>query len=164
MTTQDFVDNRLVVNAGLKWTFLHFAFVCLLFMLCNVSQEYAFPPRLKESSTSHSVVSNSLQPHELQHARLPYPSLSPGVCSNSCPLSQWCHPTISYLLPPSLALSLPQHQGLFQWVSSLYQVAKVLGVSASASVIPVNIQRLFPLGWTGLISLLSKGLWRCLVF
>ena len=85
---------------------------------------------------SRSAVSNSLQPHELQHARLPYPLLSPWVCSNSCPLSHWCHPTISssgtatrekpitpfFFCPPNLS----QHQGLFHWVSSLHQVAKVL--------------------------------------
>ena len=76
---------------------------------------------------SHSVVSNSLRPHELQHARLPCPSLSPRVCSNSCPFSQWCHSTIYLLLPPSpLDLSLSQNQGLFQWVGSSHQVAKVL--------------------------------------
>jgi len=69
----------------------------------------------------------SLQPHRLQYARLPYLSLSPGVCSNSCPLSQWCHPTIwSPVTPSPPALSLSQHEGLFKWVSSLHQVAKVL--------------------------------------
>ena len=76
---------------------------------------------------SHSVMSNSLWPRGLQHTRLPCPLLSPGVCSNSCPLSQWCHPTISSCVatsPP--ALSLSQHQGLFQWVNSSHQVAKVL--------------------------------------
>ena len=75
---------------------------------------------------SRSVVSNSLRPHGLQHARLPHPSLS-GVCSNSCPFSQWCHPTISSsVAPSSLALCLSQHQGLFQWIDTLHQVAKVL--------------------------------------
>ena len=76
---------------------------------------------------SCSVVSDSLRPHESQYARLPCPSLSPWVCSNSCPLSQWCHPTISSSFPSSpLALNLSQHQGLFQWVSSLHHKAKVL--------------------------------------
>ena len=76
---------------------------------------------------SYSVISNSLQPHGLQHARLPCPSASHGTCSNSCPSSRWCHPTISPLSsssPP--ALNLSQHQGLFKWVSSSNQVAKVL--------------------------------------
>ena len=76
---------------------------------------------------SHSVVSNSLRPHGQQQARFPFPSPSLGVCSNSCPLNQWCHPTISSLSPPSPpALHLSQHQGLFQWVGSSHQVAKVL--------------------------------------
>ena len=71
-------------------------------------------------------MSHSLQPQGLQHTRLPCPSLSPGVCSNSGPLSRWCHPTSSSLSPPSSGLSLSQHQGLFQWVGSSHQVAKVL--------------------------------------
>ena len=82
------------------------------------------------SLVSHSVVSNSLQPHELQHAmmdRLLCPSPSPGACPNSCPLSQWCHPTImSSVTPSPPALSLSQHQGLFQRVGSSHQVVKVL--------------------------------------
>ena len=73
---------------------------------------------------SLSVVSDSLQPHGLQHARLPCPSSTPRACSNSCPSNQWCHPTIT---SPSLpAFNFSQHQGLFQWVSSFHQVAKVL--------------------------------------
>ena len=69
------------------------------------------------------LLSNSLRPHGLQHTRLPCPSPSPRVCSNSRPLSQWCHPTISSSVIP---FSLSQHQSLFQWVSSLPQVAKVV--------------------------------------
>ena len=73
-----------------------------------------------------SVVSDSLPPHGLKHSRLPYPSPTPGTCSNSCPLSWWCYPTIHPLsFPFPSAFNLSQHQGLFQWVSSLYQVAKV---------------------------------------
>jgi len=75
---------------------------------------------------SCSVVSDSLRPHGLQHPRLPCPSLPPRVCSNSCPLSRCWHPTISSPEAPSPALNLSQHQGLFQWVSSSHQVAKVL--------------------------------------
>ena len=75
---------------------------------------------------SHSVMSDSLWPHELQHARLPCPSPTPRAYSNSW-LSWWCHPTISFsVIPLSSHLHLSQHQGLFQWVSSLHQVAKVL--------------------------------------
>ena len=72
-------------------------------------------------------LSNTLWPHGLQHTRLPHPPLSPRVCSNSYLLSQWCHPTISLSIAPSPpAFSLFQHQGLFQWVGSLHQMAKVL--------------------------------------
>ena len=102
-----------------------------------------------------SVVSNSLWSHGLQHTRLPGPSPSPGACSNSCPLSQWCHPTIL-----SSVIPFCPHQGLFQLVGSLHQMTKVIGASASASVLPMNIQGWFPLGLTGLISLKSKGLSR----
>ena len=76
---------------------------------------------------SHSIVSDSLRPHGPQHARLPCASPSPWACSNSCPVSQWCHPTISSSVAPSPpALHLSQHQNLFQWVGSLHQVTKLL--------------------------------------
>ena len=75
---------------------------------------------------SHSVVSDSLWPHGLQHTRLSCPSPTSRACSNSCPSCWWCHPTISSsVVPFSPAFNLSQHQGLFQWVSSLHQVAKV---------------------------------------
>ena len=76
---------------------------------------------------SHSVKSNSLQPHGLQHARPPCPSPAPRAYTNSCPLSRWCHPTISSSPSPSPpTFNLSQHQSLFKWISSSYQVAKVL--------------------------------------
>ena len=76
---------------------------------------------------SHSVMSNTLQPRVLKHTRLPCLSPTPGPCSNSCPLSWWCHPTISSsVIPFPPAFNLSQNQGLFQWVSSLHQVVKVL--------------------------------------
>ena len=75
---------------------------------------------------SHSVVSDSLYPHGLQHSRLPCPSLSPRVCSNSCPLSLWCHPTISSSVAPLFCLPSFPASGFFQWVGSTHQVAKVL--------------------------------------
>ena len=103
----------------------------------------------------HSVVSDSLLPHAWQHARLPCPSLSTGVCSNSCPLSRWCHSTISSSVDP---FSCPQSfsaLGSFP-VSWLFASGgQSTGVSASASVLPMNIQGWFPLGLTALISLLS---------
>ena len=108
---------------------------------------------------SRSVVSDSLWPHRWQHARPPCPSSTPGVYSNSCPLSQWCHPTIlCSVIPSPPAFNLSEHQGLFQWVSSSRQVTKVLWASASASVLPMNDW--FPLGMTDLISWQSKGLSR----
>ena len=103
---------------------------------------------------SHSVMSDCLQPHGLQHARLPCPSLSPGVCSNS--VGDAIQPSQPLSPPSPLALNLSQHQDLFQWVGSLHQVSKVL-VSASTSVLPMYIQGWFPLRLTGLISLQSKG-------
>ena len=76
---------------------------------------------------SCSVMSDSLRPHGLQHARLPCPSPTPGACSNSCPLSWWCHPTISSsVIPFSSHLQSFLDQGLFQWVSSWHQVVKIL--------------------------------------
>ena len=110
---------------------------------------------------SHSVVSESLWPHGPQHTRLPCPPPYPGVCSNSCPLSQWCHPTISSSFVPfsSCLQSLPA-SGSFP-VSQLFASGnQSIGASASASVLPMNIQGWFPLGLTGLISLQSKGLSR----
>ena len=107
-------------------------------------------------------MSNSLWPHGLRHARLPCPSPIPGACSNSCALSWWCHPTISSLVVPSPpAFNLSQHQGLFKWVSQLITSGgQSIGVSASASVLPMNIQDWFPLQWTGWISFQAKGLSR----
>ena len=105
-----------------------------------------------------SVVSDSLKPHELQHARPPCPSWSPGVLSNSCPLSQWCHPTISSsVITFSFRLQSFPASGSFPMSQSFTSGGQSIGVLASASVIPMNIQDLFPLGLTGLISLQSYG-------
>ena len=110
---------------------------------------------------SHWVVSDSSQPHGLQHARLPCPSLFPRVCSNSCPLSRWCHPTISLSVVPfsSLLQSFPT-PGSFPMCQFFTLSDQSIGVSASASALPMNIQDWFPLGWTGWISLLTEGLSR----
>ena len=110
---------------------------------------------------SRSVVSDSLQPHELQHARPPCLSPTPRVYPNLCPLIWWCHPTISSSVIPffSHLQSFPA-SAFFKWVSSSHQVTKVIGVSTSTSVLPMNSQESFPLGWPGWISLLSKGLSR----
>ena len=103
----------------------------------------------------------TLQPHRLQHATLSCPSLSPRVCSNSCPLSWWCHPTIpSSVVPFSSHLQSFPASGSFQMSQFFTSGGQSTGVSASASVLPMNIQDWFPLGLTGLISLLSKGVSR----
>ena len=108
-----------------------------------------------------SVVSNSLRPHGLQHAKLPCPSAVPGVYSNSCPFSQWCHPTISSSVVPfsSCLQSFPASRS-FQMSQFFSSGGQSIRVSASASVPPMNIQDWFLLGWTGWISLQSKGLSR----
>ena len=110
---------------------------------------------------SSSVVSDSLRPHELQHARPPCPSPTPGVHPNPCPLSWWCHPTISSSVVPfsSCPQSFPA-SGSFQMSQLFASVGQSIGVSASASVLPMNTQDWSPLGWTGWISLQSKGLSR----
>ena len=110
---------------------------------------------------SHSVISNSLQPHGLQHARLPCPSPTPRLYSNSCPLSQWCHPTISSsIIPFSSHLQSFPASGSFQMSQLFTSGGQSIGVSASTSVLAMNIQDWFPLGWTGWISLQSRGLSR----
>ena len=110
---------------------------------------------------SCSVVSDSLWPHGLQHARPPCPSSTSRACSNSCPLSQWCHPTISssVVLFSSCLQSFPA-SGSFQMSQFFASGGQSIGASTSASVIPVNIWDWFLLRWTGWISLLSKGLSR----
>ena len=101
---------------------------------------------------SLEVMSQSLQCHGLQLTRLPCPSLSPGICLDSCSLSQWCHPTISYSVPPSpFAFSLSQHQGLCQWVGSL-PMSQLFesgsqSIRALASVLPVDIQLISFRNW-----------------
>ena len=109
--------------------------------------------------SSVSVVSDSLRPHGLQLFRPPCPPPTTGAYSNSCPLSLWCHPTISSsVLPFSSCLqSLPASRS-FSMSQFFAWGGQSIGVSASASVLPMNIQDWFPLGWTGLISLQSKGL------
>jgi len=110
---------------------------------------------------SHSVLSNSLWPHRLQHARPPCPSSTPRVHSNLCPLSRWCHPTISSSVIPfsSCFQSFPASRS-FQMSQIFPSGGQSTRVSASVSVLPMTIQDWFPLGSSGWISLLSKGLSR----
>ena len=119
--------------------------------------------QIRSDQISCSVVSDSLWPHELQHARPPFPSPTPGIHSDSCPLSQWCHLAISSSVVPfsSCPQSLPA-SGSFQTSQLFTWGGQSTGVSASASVLPMNTQDWSPLGWTGWISLQSKGLSRVL--
>ena len=110
---------------------------------------------------SRSVVSNSLQSHESQHTRPPCPSPTPRVHSDSCPSSQWCHPAISSSVVPlsSCPQSLPASESFPMSQLSAWG-GKSIGVSALASILPINTQDWFHLGWTSWISLQSKGLSR----
>ena len=122
----------------------------------SVIRRNAFESFLMISSVQFSrpVMSNSLQPHELQHARPSCPSPTPGVHANPCPLCQWCHPTLAYSLVPfsSCPRSFPA-SGSFP-MSQLFTLGgQSIGVSASTSVLPMNTQDWFPLGWICWISL-----------
>ena len=122
------------------------------FLYCSTSQSLLF------LLFSVLVMSDSLLPHGLQHARLLCPSPSPGACSNSCPLSRWCHPTISSsVVPFSSCLQSFPASASFLMSQFFTSGGQSIGASASASVLPMNIQGWFPLELTGLISLQSKG-------
>ena len=119
---------------------------------------YLTPFRISQfSSVAQSCP--TLQPHGLQHTRPSYPSPTSGVDSNSCPLSRWCHPTISSsVIPFSSCLQSFPASGSFQMSQLFESGGQSVGVSASTSVLPMNIQDWSPLGWTGWIALQSKGL------
>ena len=110
---------------------------------------------------SRSVMPDSLHPHEPQHARLPFLSSTPGIHPNSCPLSWWCHPTISSFVVPfsSCPQSFPASES-FPMSQLFISGGQSIGASASTSVLPMNTQDWSPLGWIGWISLQSKGLSR----
>ena len=117
------------------------------------------PNCLEFFSSVQSLSCPTLQPHEPQHARPPCPSPTPGVHPNPCPFSQWCHPTISSSVVPfsSCPQSFPA-SGSFKMSQLFTSGGQSFGVSALASVLPMNTQDWLPLGWTGWISLQSKGL------
>ena len=142
--------RRLIPNLLPNKFLLHFL---LAHGLCNQS--------LSSVQFSCSVVSDSLQRDGLQHARLPCPLPTPRACTNSCPLSWWCHPTIpSSVVPFSSCLpSFPASRS-FPVSQFFASGGQSIGVSVSAPVLPMNIQDWFPLGLTGLISLQSKGVSR----
>ena len=118
-------------------------------------------PSIISVQFSRSVMSDFFQPHELQHARPPCPSPSPGVHSNSCPSTQWCHPSISSSVVPfsSCPQSFPASWS-FPMSQPFVWGGQSIGVSALASVLPMNTQDWSPLGWTAWISLQCKGLSR----
>ena len=123
----------------------------------------ASPDKIQGTNTTvvHSVVSDSWRPNGLQHARLPCPSLSPRACSNSCPLSWWCHKTISSsVIPFSSCLQSFPASGSFPMSQLFTSGGQSIGASASSSIFLINIQGWFPLALTGLISLQSKELSR----
>ena len=126
-----------------------------------LTHRYAINVQFSSVQFSRSVVSDSMRPHESQHARPPCPSPTLGVYSNSCPSSRWCHPAISSSVVPfsSCPQSLPA-SGSFPMSQLFASGGQSTGVSASASVLPMNTQDLSPSGWTGWISLQSKGLSR----
>ena len=115
---------------------------------------------IKSVQFSCSVLSDYLRPHELRHARLPYLSPTPRACSNSCQLSWSCHPTTSSSVVPFSCLQSFPASGSFPVSRFFASGSQSIGVSAAASVLLMNIQDCFPLGWTGWISLPSKGFSR----
>ena len=136
--------------------------LCLLWFLSSASYSFLSTDLLFPSvQFSHSVVSDSLWPHGLQHASLPGPSPTPRAYSNSGPSRQWYHPTISSSVFPffSCHQSFPA-SGSFLMSQLFTSRGQRIGVSASTSVLPMNTQDRSPLGWTGWISLQSKGLSR----
>ena len=141
------------------WRMHVFVYVCLYLYIHMHSYTYISFSNISSVHFSCSVMSDSLWPHGLQYARPPCPSPTSEVYSNSCPLSGWCHPTISSSVVPfaSCLQSLPA-SGSFPMSQFFASGGQSIGVSATASVLPVNIQDWFPLGWTGWIFLLSKGL------
>ena len=133
------------------------------YIISHCIQYFAFLKEYTRNSVqfSHSLVYNSLRCHEPQHTRPPCSSPTPGAHQNPCPLSQWCHPTISLSVVPysSCPQSFPA-SGSYLMSQLLESCGQHIGVSASTSVLPMNNQDWSPLGWTSWISLQSKGLSR----
>ena len=129
-------------------------------MQIKTTMRYHVTP-VRMSQFSHSVMSDSLRPHTLQHIRLPCPSSTPGAYSNSCPLCRWCHATISSSVGPfSSCLQYFPASGSFTMSQLFASGGHSIGASASASLLPMNTQDWSPLRWTSWISLQSKGLSR----
>ena len=146
VSQDDFLISKYCVGKFITWKFR------------NASSQI---PETLSVQFSLSVVSNSLQPYESQHSRPPCPSPTPGVHPNSCASSRWCHPAISSPVVPFSCCpqSLPA-SGSFPMSQLFTWGGQSIGVSVSASVLPINTQDWSPLGWTGWISLQSRGLSR----
>ena len=145
----------------MSYGYLHQYHFCHLLCIPFMSESTPHPEDFSSVQLGCSFVSDSLQPHEPQHARPPCPSPTPRLYSNSCPSSRWHHPAISSSVIPfsSCPQSLPA-SGSFPMNQLFAWGGQSIGVSASASVLPMNTQDWPPLGWTGCISLQSKGLSR----
>ena len=149
----------------------HFIILCLshtscctylTFIKCKNAYHYTYIAlrTVPQLSSVQSLSCVWLWPHGLQHARLPCPLPTPRAYSNSSSLHQWCHPTISTSVVPFSCLQSFPASGSFQVSQFFSSGGQSIGVSASASILPMNIQDWFPLGWTGWISMQSKGLSR----
>ena len=150
----------LLVSCYLLWI-VHYPTVEHPCCLARTIMSHYLSVRFGSVQFSCSVVSNSLRPHGLQHTRPPCLSSTPRVDSNSCPLSQWCHPTISSsVIPFSSCLQSIPASGSFPKSQFFISGGQSIEVSASTSVLPMNTQDWSPLGWTSWISLQSKGLSR----
>ena len=135
--------------------------IFFIFLTFQYNYSYVLYSEMSVSHFNRSVMSNSLWPYKLQHARPPCPPPTPGVHPNPCPICQWCHPTNSSSVVPfsSCPQAFPA-SGSFQMSQLFASRGQSIGVSASTSVPPMNTQDWCPLGWTGWISLQSKGLSR----
>ena len=146
-----------------KYCYWNVQLYSLCFSLALLTTMTSFEYHILDISVqfSHSVMSDSLWPHELQHVRLPCPSPTLRVYPNPCPLSQWCHPTISSsVIPFSSRLQSFPGSGSFPMSQLFTSGGQSTGVSASTSVLPMNTQDWSPLGWIGWISMQPKGLSR----
>ena len=145
LDNQTYIEAYYVLDTVLSslWMLILLVLTTVLRTRCYIIIPIRQMGKLRHSSVqfSHSVMSNSLRPHGLQHARFPCPSPTPGACSNSCPLSQWCHPTISSSVAPfsSCLQSFPA-SGSFLMSQLFVSGGQSTEVSASASVLPMNIQ------------------------
>ena len=164
MNIADLRTRKIRIKRHIIWQQENIAILNMCVPNNRVSKYILYFEHLDKSCSiqfSHSVVSDSLWPHGLQHSKLPRPSPTPRAYSNSCPLSQWCHPTTSSsVVSFSSRLQSFPASGSFQMSQFFTSGGQRIGASASTSVLPMNIQDWSPLGWTGWISLLSKGLSR----